>query len=159
LRRLRTQGLIRRYALGAGLAILVVLVDAVTKRWASIELVDGDIVLIPDFLVLTFTENPGAAFSMFENAGPFLGTVALAVSAALLWSLRLERPMLETAVYGLIIGGALGNVVDRIFRGPGFLDGKVIDWIDLWWIPTFNVADMSITIAVSLLVIHTWLTR
>jgi signal peptidase II len=59
----------------------------------------------------------------------------------------------------LIIGGALGNLVDRIFRGPGFLDGKVIDWIDLWWIPTFNVADMSITVAVGLLLIHAWQTR
>jgi signal peptidase II len=96
---------------------------------------------------------------MFENAGPFLGVTAMVVSAFILWSLRLERPVLETAAYGLIIGGALGNLVDRIFRGPGFLDGKVIDWIDLWWIPTFNVADMSITIAVGLLLIHAWQTR
>jgi signal peptidase II len=156
---LRTQGLIRRYAIGAGLAILVVSVDALTKRWASIELVDGDIVLIPGFLVLTYTENPGAAFSLFQNAGPFLGTIALVVSVSLLWSLRLERPALETIAFGLIVGGALGNVVDRIFRGPGFLDGKVIDWIDLWWIPTFNVADMSVTIAVGLLLIQAWRTR
>ncbi len=156
---MRTQGLIRRYALGAGLAILVVTIDALTKRWASVELVDGDIVLIPDFLVLTYTENPGAAFSMFENAGPFLGAIALVVSVVLLWAIRRERPVLETVAYGLIVGGALGNVVDRIFRGPGLLDGRVIDWIDLWWIPTFNVADMSITIAVALLLIQAWQTR
>jgi signal peptidase II len=81
------------------------------------------------------------------------------VSAVILWSLRRERPLLETVAYGLIVGGALGNVVDRIFRGPGLLDGTVIDWIDLWWIPTFNVADMSITIAVGLLLIHAWQTR
>jgi signal peptidase II len=156
---LRSQGLIRRYAVGAGIAALVVTIDALTKRWASVELVDGDIVLIPGFLVLTFTENPGAAFSMFENAGPFLGVVAIAVSGAVLWSLRLERPLLETIAFGLIVGGALGNVIDRIFRGQGFLDGMVIDWIDLWWIPTFNVADMSITIAVVLLLIQAWRTR
>ena len=156
---MRSQGLIRRYAVGAGIAALVVTIDALTKRWASVELVDGDIVLIPGFLVLTFTENPGAAFSMFENAGPFLGVVAIAVSGAVLWSLRLERPLLETIAFGLIVGGALGNVIDRIFRGQGFLDGMVIDWIDLWWIPTFNVADMSITIAVGLLLIHAWQTR
>jgi signal peptidase II len=131
--------LIRRYALGAGLASFVVLLDVITKRWASIELVDGDI--------------------MFENAGPFFGIAAITVSVALLWSLRLERPWMETAAYGLIIGGALGNLVDRVFRGPGLLDGRVIDWIDLWWIPTFNVADMSITIAVGLLLIHAWRTR
>jgi signal peptidase II len=61
--------------------------------------------------------------------------------------------------FSLIIGGAVGNLVDRIFRGPALLDGKVIDWINLWWIPTFNIADMSITIAVALLLVQTWRTR
>jgi signal peptidase II len=142
-----------------GLAALVVTVDALTKRWASIEFAQGPRVLIPDFLLLRFTENPGAAFSLLEDAGPYLGVAAVVVSIGLLWSIRLERPVMETVAYGLIVGGALGNLVDRLFRGPGLLDGKVIDWIDLWWIPTFNVADMSITIAVSLLVIHAWMTR
>ena len=149
----------RRYMVGAGLAALVVTVDALTKRWASIELAEAPLVVVPDFLRLSFTENPGAAFSLFQDAGPFLGVAAIVVSVGLLWSIRLERPAMETIAYGLIVGGALGNLVDRIFRGPGFLDGKVIDWIDLWWIPTFNVADMSITIAVTLLVVHAWLTR
>lgn len=149
----------RRYTVGAGLAALVVTVDALTKRWASIELAEAPLVVVPDFLRLSFTENPGAAFSLFQDAGPFLGVAAIVVSVGLLWSIRLERPAMETIAYGLIVGGALGNLVDRIFRGPGFLDGKVIDWIDLWWIPTFNVADMSITIAVTLLVVHAWLTR
>jgi signal peptidase II len=151
--------LIRRYAVAVGLAALVVTVDALTKRWASIEFAQGPRVLIPDFLLLRFTENPGAAFSLLEDAGPYLGVAAVVVSIGLLWSIRLERPVMETVAYGLIVGGALGNLVDRLFRGPGLLDGKVIDWIDLWWIPTFNVADMSITIAVSLLVIHAWMTR
>lgn len=151
--------MIRRYALAVGLAALVVAVDALTKRWASIEFADGPRVLIPDFLLLRYTENPGAAFSLLPDAGAFLGVAAGVVSIGLLWSIRLERPVLETVAYGLIVGGALGNLADRYFRGPGLLDGKVIDWIDLWWIPTFNVADMSITIAVTLLVIHAWLTR
>jgi signal peptidase II len=141
------------------LAAAVVLIDALTKRWAAIEFSDGPLVIIPDFLVLTYTENPGAAFSMLPNAGPYLGVAAIAVCIGLLWSLRNEHPFLETLAFGFIIGGALGNLVDRVFRGPGLLDGKVIDWIDLWWIPTFNVADMSITIAVSLLLIHSWRTR
>lgn len=149
----------RRYTVGAGLAALVVTVDALTKRWASIEFAEAPLVVVPDFLRLSFTENPGSAFSLFQDAGPFLGVAAIVVSVGLLWSIRLERPAMETIAYGFIVGGAMGNLVDRVFRGPGFLDGKVIDWIDLWWIPTFNVADMSITIAVSLLVIHAWLTR
>jgi signal peptidase II len=151
--------LIRRYAIALGLAGLVVALDSLTKRWASIEFVDGPVVIIPGFLEFTFTENPGAAFSMFQDAGAFLGTAAIVVSAALIWALRKDRPILETVAYGLIIGGAVGNLVDRIFRGPGLLDGKVIDWVNLWWIPTFNIADMSITIAVCLLLIQAWRTR
>lgn len=151
--------MIRRYSVAGGLAAAVVLIDALTKRWAAIEFSDGPLVIIPNFLVLTYTENPGAAFSMLPNAGPYLGVAAIAVSIGLLWSLRNDRPFLETLAFGFIIGGALGNLVDRVSRGPGLLDGKVIDWIDLWWIPTFNVADMSITIAVSLLLIHSWRTR
>ena len=151
--------MIRRYTVGVGLAALVVVVDTLTKRWASVEFVASPLEVIPGLLRLRFTENPGAAFSLFQDAGPFLGVAAIGVGAGLLWAMRLERPLIETAAYGLIVGGALGNLVDRVFRGPGFLDGKVIDWIDLWWIPTFNVADMSITIAVTLLLAHAWLTR
>jgi signal peptidase II len=151
--------LIRRYAIAVGLAAAVVLVDLLTKRWASIELVSEPLVMIPGFLELSYTENPGAAFSLFQNAGPFLGAAAIAVTTGLLMSLRRERPLLETAAFGLIIGGALGNLIDRIFRGEGVLDGYVIDWVNLWWIPTFNIADMSITIAVGLLLIQAWRTR
>jgi signal peptidase II len=151
--------LIRRYAIAVGLAAAVVLVDLLTKRWASIELVSEPLVMIPGFLELSYTENPGAAFSLFQNAGPFLGAAAIAVTTGLLISLRRERPLLETAAFGLIIGGALGNLIDRIFRGEGVLDGYVIDWVNLWWIPTFNMADMSITIAVGLLLIQAWRTR
>ena len=151
--------MIRRYTVSVGLATAVVVVDAFTKRLAAEQFSQSDLVVIPDFLVLTYTENPGAAFSSFQDAGPYLGVAAVLVSIALLWTLRKEHATLETVAFGLIIGGALGNLLDRVTRGSGFLDGKVIDWIDLWWIPTFNVADMSITIAVGLLLIHAWLTR
>jgi signal peptidase II len=151
--------LIRRYALAVGVAASVVLVDALTKRWASIRF-DGDpLEVIPGFLTFTYTENPGAAFGSLQNAGPFLGLAAIGVTLGLLWTLRHPRPGLEIVSFALIMGGAVGNLVDRIFRGPGLLDGKVIDWIDLWWIPTFNMADMSITIAVALLLVQTWRTR
>ena len=149
----------RRYVVGLGIALAVVVVDLVTKRWASINLQDGPTVIIDDFLVLRYTENPGAAFGLFDGAGPWLGVAAIVVSVALVWSLRKERPGVEVVAFGLIIGGALGNLLDRLFRGDGLLDGKVIDWVDLWWIPTFNVADASITIAVALLLIHAWMAR
>lgn len=151
--------MIRRFAVAVGIAALVVTIDALTKRWASVNLTAGDIEVIPGFLTLTFVENPGAAFSSFQNAGPFLGVAAILVTSGLLWSLRKPRPWLEVVAFGFVMGGAVGNLVDRIFRGPGLLDGKVIDWIDLWWIPTFNLADASITVAVCLLVIQAWRAR
>lgn len=151
--------MIRRYALAVGIVIVVVAVDALTKRWASIEFADGPLVIIPGFLSFTFVENPGAAFGSLQNAGPILGVIAIVVSSALLVSLRHTRPTLEVVAFALVVAGALGNLMDRIFRGPGLLDGKVIDWINLWWIPTFNLADSSITIAVSLLLIQAWRTR
>jgi signal peptidase II len=151
--------LIRRYALVLGIVVAVVALDAITKRWASIEFADAPLELIPGFLTLTYVENPGAAFGSLQNAGPVLGAAAVVVSSALLYALRRPRPFLEVLGFALIISGALGNLMDRIFRGPGLLDGKVIDWIDLWWIPTFNLADTSITIAVCLLLIQAWRTR
>jgi signal peptidase II len=151
--------LTRRYALAAGIGVFVVLVDAFTKRWASIRFSGNPVEVIPGFLTFTYTENPGAAFGSLQNAGPILGVAAIGVTLGLLWALRRPRPVLEVVAFGLIMGGAIGNLVDRIFRGPGLLDGKVIDWINLWWIPTFNLADMSITIAVVLLLIQSWRTR
>ena len=71
--------------------------------------------------------------------------------------LRTDRPTLEVVAFGFILGGAMGNLLDRIFRGDGLLDGKVIDWVNLWFIPTGNVADASVTAAVVLLLIHAWL--
>jgi signal peptidase II len=70
-----------------------------------------------------------------------------------------DRPPLETVALGFVLGGAVGNLVDRFARGDGIIDGPVIDWIELWFIPTFNIADASVTIAVALLLIHAWRTR
>lgn len=149
----------RRYSTTLGIALAVVVADLVTKRYASAHFSDSPVEVIPGFLTFTFTENPGAAFSLFQNAGSFLGVAAIVVSVFVLWSIRTERPFLEVAALGLVLGGANGNLMDRVFRGEGFLDGKVIDWISMWWIPTFNISDASVTIAVGLLLIHAWRTR
>ena len=137
----------------------MVILDVLTKRWAASTLVDGDIEIIPGFLTFTFVENPGAAFSLFPNGGQVVGVAAIVVTAGIVWALRKERPTIELVAFGLVIGGAVGNLVDRVGRGDGFLDGAVIDWIDLWWIPTFNVADMAVTFAIALLLIQAWQTR
>ncbi len=151
--------MIRRYLAALAIALAVLVADLLTKRYASIHFADSPTEVIPGFLTFTFTENPGAAFSLFQNAGPFMGVAAVVVSIFVLWSIRTERPLLEVAALGLVLGGANGNLMDRVFRGEGFLDGKVIDWISMWWIPTFNISDASVTIAVGLLLIHAWRTR
>lgn len=149
----------RRYLISGSIGGAVLLADLASKRLAAVAFRDGGVVLIPDFLALTFTENPGAAFSLFQNAGPVLGVAAIVVSVGILFLLRSPRPTVEVVALGLVLGGALGNLMDRIFRGPGLLDGRVIDWIVLGPIPTFNLADASVTTAVGLLLLQAWLSR
>jgi signal peptidase II len=127
-----------------------------TKRWAATSFRDGPQTIIPGVLTFRFTENPGAAFSMFQNAGPFLGVAAVIAVGFIGASLARPRPTHEVVAFGMIIGGALGNFIDRIARGEGFLDGKVIDWVQLPNFPTFNVADSSVSVAVAVLLIGSW---
>jgi signal peptidase II len=97
-------------------------------------------------LRFNLTFNSGMAFSQGRGIGPFIGVVALVVIVVLLVSLRRTGSMLSAVGIGLVIGGAIGNVSDRLFRaGDGFLGGAVVDFIDLQWWPVFNVADMAVT--------------
>lgn len=149
----------RRYVTAVGIAAGVVVVDLLTKRYAAIHFATEPKQVISDFLSFSYTENSGAAFSMLQGWGPALGVAAIVVVAVLLFALNRELPALEVVAYGFVIGGALGNFADRLFRSDGFLDGNVIDWINLSVIPTFNLADTSITIAVVLLLIDAFRRR
>lgn len=142
------------------IAAVVVVLDQLTKQWALAAL-EGEprIVIVDGFFELTFTRNPGSAFSLFQGNGPILGIIALGVVGLIVFVLRDASHRLEALALGLVLGGALGNLTDRAFRGDGFLDGAVIDWVDLWWIPTFNVADAAITIGVGLLLVAAVVTR
>lgn len=148
-----------RYLLAIGLATVAVAADLVTKRYASIHFVDERVVVIPGVLAFTYGENSGAAFSMFQDGGTFLGIAALVATGFVLVALRIPHPRLEVAGLGLIMGGAIGNLIDRLARGEGFLDGHVIDWIQFPNFPIFNLADTSITIGVVLMFISGWKSR
>ncbi len=151
--------LIRRYLIGLGIAATVVVADLLTKRYAALNFDGNPVEVIPGFFGFTYVENPGGAFGMFQNGGVVIGVAALVVTIVVLVALAMERPMAETVALGFVVGGAVGNLVDRFARGDGIIDGPVIDWIELWWIPTFNIADASVTVALALLVIHAWRTR
>jgi signal peptidase II len=151
--------LTRRYLLGLGVAAAVVIADLLTKRHAALNFDGNPVEVIPGFFGFTYLENPGGAFGVFQNGGVVIGTAAFIVATIVLVAIAVERPTLETVAFGLVVGGAAGNLIDRFARGEGIIDGPVIDWIELWIIPTFNVADASVTVAVVLLFINAWWTR
>ncbi len=115
--------------------------------------------MIDGFLRLHLTTNTGAAFSLFQNSGPLIGIIAIGVVVMIFVVLGDASKRIEAVALGMVLGGAVGNLLDRVFRGNGFLDGAVVDWIDWWWIPTFNVADAAITSGVALLLIATFIRR
>ncbi|MBI4260603.1 MAG: signal peptidase II, partial [Actinobacteria bacterium] len=136
-----------------GAAGLVYVLDRVTKLVVEAELAGRPpIELIPGVLHLTFTENPGGAFSLFGGA-PWLFFGASVVVAAIIVvaSFRIGGALLPAAM-GLVLGGALGNLTDRIVRGPG-VSGKVVDFIDFQVWPVFNVADSAIVVGALLIVL------
>lgn len=151
--------MIRRYVIGLGVAVAVVIADLLTKRYAALEFAGNPVEIIPGFFGFTYVENPGGAFGMFQDGGVIIGIAALVIAVVVVVAIASERPRLETIALGLVFGGAVGNLVDRFARGDSIIDGPVIDWIELSVIPTFNIADASVTVAVSLLLIHAWWNR
>jgi len=139
--------------LSVGIAAAVVVLDQLTKRWAVNALANGRIIDVVGSLRFNLTYNSGMAFSRGTGVGPVIGLVALVVVVALLASLRRNGSVWSSIGLGLVIGGAIGNVLDRLFRsGHGFLGGSVVDFIDVQWWPVFNVADAAITVGGVILV-------
>jgi signal peptidase II len=127
-------------------AAAVVAVDHLTKWWAQNELLGRDIDLLGS-LRLHLTYNTGAAFSLGSRFAPVIALFAVAVVVVLLGFGRGLRGTLPIVAVGAIVGGAIGNLLDRLLRdGSGFLGGGVVDFIDLQWWPVFNVADIAITL-------------
>ena len=135
---------VRTSWIGFGAAVLVLVLDVLTKGWAVSALSNGREIHIIWTLHFALTHNEGMAFSTGTNVGPFIGMLAIVVIAILLLAMRKQGNVVSVIATGCIIGGALGNVVDRVFRGSGFMGGAVVDFIDLRWWPVFNVADIGI---------------
>jgi signal peptidase II len=122
------------------------ILDLATKIWAVNNLsYKSNIKVIGEFLQLTFVRNPGAAFSLFS----------LVVMVVVLYYSPKITSRGWAVVLGLVLGGILGNMVDRIFREPGLLRGHVIDWLQLPNWPVFNIADMAIVSAALLSMVLT----
>jgi len=141
-------------ALTAAIAVAVLVLDQLTKRWALNALAGSPARHVIWTLQWNLTRNSGMAFSQAQGIGPFIGIIAMLVVLWLAWNTRSMTSKLASVAAGLVAGGALGNLVDRVFRGGRLLHGAVIDFIDLQWFPIFNIADMAIDIGGVLFVIY-----
>jgi signal peptidase II len=137
------------------MAAVVVVADALTKQWALSALADGPIDLFGP-VRFALTRNKAGAFGLGGAFIPFLAVAALALVLYLVVSGSATERMPVAVALGLILGGALGNVADRIFRAPGSLQGAVVDFVDVGFWPVFNVADSAITCGCILLLLATW---
>ena len=139
----QSSNVVRLYSL----ALLIWSIDFLTKNWALENLTSASRKVIGTFLQVTLHKNPGAAF----NFATGFTIVFTSISIAVLLFIAFYSPRIISkwwsVVAGLVLGGVLGNLTDRIFREPGFLYGHVIDWIELPNWPIFNVADSAIVIA------------
>lgn len=143
-----------RFARWLALAGTIIAADFATKAWVLSAFHLHESVAVTSFFNLVLVMNPGASFSFLADAGGwqrwFFIVLALAISAWLVWEIRRHaQERLLPFAFTLVLGGALGNVIDR------FRFGAVVDFLDFhvagWHWPAFNVADSAITVGVILL--------
>lgn len=137
-------------------ALIVIAIDQATKALALDRLELGQPIHVIGTLEWELVYNRGSAFGLGQSLGPVIGVFAVGVAVAMLIMASRATKTSHAVVYGVVAGGAIGNVLDRLFRSgtcpgapcDGFLRGAVIDFIDLNWWPVFNVADMAIVCGV-----------
>jgi signal peptidase II len=142
--------------LAIGIVVAVVVLDQITKVWAVASLSDGPVSIVGSSIELELTRNPGGAFSLFQSVTPLLALLALVVAVVLARAIVRTNDRIMLVALSLVLGGALGNLIDRVARAPGFLRGEVVDFVSVGTFPTFNVADSAITIGALLLVVCAW---
>ena len=138
-----------RWALLTASGVLVL--DQLTKWWVVATLPGEPITLIDGFLDLRYVTNSGASFSMLQGAGSLIAVAVIAIVVLIVMLVRKIAHTPEAIAFGLVLGGAIGNLADRIFRGPGLFDGGVVDFVDFSFFPAFNVADSAVSVGAVLL--------
>ena len=133
------------------IAVLIILFDQVTKHLAVTYLAGKSAPVIQNIFHLTYVENTGAAFGMFKNNNSFFIVISSVIIAVILYMIHKTKPMVKSAYIstGLIVGGAVGNIIDRIIRGyvVDFFDFRLINY------PVFNIADCAVVIGAVLFAI------
>jgi signal peptidase II len=137
----------------------IVAVDQLTKAWAVSALADGPTRVFGDTVKLELARNSGSAFSRFQGYTPVLAILAIVITTLIARAVRHASDRWVIIGLVLVLGGALGNLTDRLARSPGFLRGYVVDFVAVGWWPLFNVADSCVTIGAIVLVIRTMFAR
>ena len=134
----------------------VVLLDQLTKWWAVANLASGPMDVFGSTVQFALARNSGSAFSLFQSFTPVLAVVAVIIIVILIRMLRSASDRWTTIGLALVLGGALGNLADRLFRSPGFLRGEVVDFVKVGWWPTFNIADAALTVGVVIIIVRSF---
>jgi signal peptidase II len=140
----------------AGFALFAYILDQLTKLWVTSSMVEGErIPVLPPLLHWYFIRNSGAAFSIGENVTWVFSIIMAGVAVAILFQIRKLGSLWWSLALGLLLGGALGNLTDRLFREPSFGMGHVVDFIQLPNFAIFNIADSAVVSAVAIICILT----
>ncbi len=136
-------------------AISVYALDQLTKLMIVDKLHEGQQVdVLGSILQFHFVRNPGAAFSLASGSTWIFSIIAGGVTLFILWYARRIRSIAWAVLFGMLLGGTVGNLTDRLFREPGFGVGHVIDFLQVWGFPAiFNVADSFIVASMGLFLI------
>lgn len=147
----------RRLWVPAMLALVIIVLDQLSKAWIVATLgpltLTKFIPLFGDWARLVYSHNTGVAFSLFSGQSNLLTVIALSILGGALYVYWTQLPntrLLVQVAMGLIAGGALGNLIDRVRLG------YVVDFIQIGWWPIFNVADSAICIGAGLLLLQFW---
>lgn len=132
---------------------MIVASDQLTKHWALNRLSDNRVIDLVGSLRFKLAFNKGMAFSQATGAGPVIGALGFVVVIVIVVWLRRSAQGAAAIAAGLVVGGAIGNLTDRLLRGDAWLRGAVVDFIDVQWWPVFNVADAAISIGAVLMVV------
>jgi signal peptidase II len=139
-----------------GVGLLILFLDQLTKALALAHLTPGEPVnVIGTLLKFNLIRNSGAAFSLGSGYTPYISAIQIAVALGVIYLSRRLGSAGWAVAFGLLFGGAVGNILDRIFREPSPFHGHVVDFLQTPHWAIFNVADMAVTSAAALLVIQT----
>jgi len=131
----------------------IVVADQLTKHWALNRLSGDRTIDLVGSLRFNLAFNKGMAFSQATGAGPIIGALGFVIVIVMVLWVRRSATGAAAVAAGMIVGGAIGNLIDRLFRGDAWLRGAVVDFIDLQWFPIFNIADSAISLGAMLMIV------